>query len=347
MTEQVFITQGENSFTDRDFLTHVLHYGQLDRWVFFEKGEKTPVINSSNSMKIKEGTQVKISETIFVKWLKLNTMVDRSKSRTENFKIKRNITSIAKALGYSDTSGLYRVLQPMYEVGLIDVKEKMFNGKNTVDIIVYPYPVYSDSTVTKLLKCRSWEKRNSLGMALSKRGVKSKKDKKNEVSPVDKSPQVENEENEVFPVDKSPQVSVDKSPQVPVDKSPLSNNNKVSNKNKSSNINKSEKTESELLEEFIQDNKLKDIEIDRLKMKLSLYPSKNKNSFKAYLYKLLLSVKKEIEIEPKGQNLVIGEDHYLKSNSVKKTGVDGNQESNELTEEEGANFLEELLNGNK
>jgi len=114
------VSEGKNELSKRDHLTMVFHYGQLDRWATHEKGDI--VINSDNADDIQQGQKVKLSEILFMKWMKLTTLVDRSVSRKENFHVKNKVATIAKMLGYSHTKGLYKILKPLFEVGLIDFK---------------------------------------------------------------------------------------------------------------------------------------------------------------------------------------------------------------------------------
>ncbi|MFP3836134.1 hypothetical protein, partial [Chryseobacterium sp. SIMBA_028] len=81
-----------------------------------------------------------------------------------------------------------------------------FNDKNTVDIIVYEHPVYSDSKICELVKFRSWEQRESKGMEFSSKGVQARKKKA-----VKKSSQGSAKKSSQASVKKSSQGSVKKS----------------------------------------------------------------------------------------------------------------------------------------
>jgi hypothetical protein len=206
--ETYTIKSGETPLNKRDINTLTLHYGQIDRWVSKNANDKTTLLNTSNREKVEIGERVFISSALFTSWLTLRTRVDRTDKRKIDDHAKGSVKYIASLLGYKDRSGLYKVIKPLYEVGLIEIKEFHSDSQTMVDIIVYPYPVIADSDICDLHKFRKWEDRNSKGMMLSRKGVKARKDKK---SSVDKSTQA--------PVDKSTQGVVDKSTQAPVDKS--------------------------------------------------------------------------------------------------------------------------------
>src|SRR5690606_10580188 len=126
-----------------------------------------------NSDEIEIGQTVKISETLFMKWLKLTTLVDRSSSRKHDYHVRNKLSAVAKLLGYSSTRGLYKVLKPLYEIGLIDLKETTIHSVKMIDIIAYPYPVYRDSPICFLQKTRSWNERESFGFSLSYSGIRA------------------------------------------------------------------------------------------------------------------------------------------------------------------------------
>lgn len=246
------VREGKNELSKRDHLTMVFHYGQIDRWATYEKGDV--VINSDNADNIKEGQKVKISETLFMKWMKLTTMVDRSNTRKEDYHVKNKVSTIAKMLGYSNTKGLYKILKPLFEVGLIDMKETTVGTSKMIDIVVYPYPVYAESQICELVKVRSWNDRESFGFSLSFSGVEAKKnvqkydgEKKSTQGSEQKYTGNENKSTQALEQkytgveNKSTQGVVYKSTQgvVYFCTQPITNINKSTNKNKSSNINKS------------------------------------------------------------------------------------------------------------
>ena len=169
------ISQGQNEFENRDVLTFTMMYGQLERWVSKPLDSNIPVIKDSNMNEIEVGSVVKITDIAFVKWQQLITMVDRSEKRKYDNHVKRSMSSISEELGYSyKGKKIYKIFKPLYEVGLIDIKETKYRGKTVTDIIVYPYPVYADSKICSLVKCRKWSDRRSFGLSLAKKSIESR-----------------------------------------------------------------------------------------------------------------------------------------------------------------------------
>lgn len=325
------ISQGVNELSKRDHITLVLHFGQLDRWVDNDKERNTKVINVSNTKNINIGEIVKLSEATFLKWLKLNTHVDRSSNRKTDFHIKNSIINVAKMLGYSDRSGLYKMIKPLYEVGLLDLKECKLGSRDLIDLIVYPYPIYADTTICNLIKCRSWDNRNSFGIVLSKAGIQARKNKT-----VDKSLQIVEDKSLQDIVDKRLQESVDKSPQRLVDKSLHTNESISLTDNNSSNdsnhlITKLNEKVATSLEIFLNQEKVTDDErlmmIDRL---IGFeFKSLNYESHQKYFLKILHSIRSTVI--SKGQKTVVKKDKLPKAFST------SNQQNQAI---EDAAFLE-------
>ncbi|OIJ22038.1 hypothetical protein BKP45_05005 [Anaerobacillus alkalidiazotrophicus] len=297
MNDFVKISQGINELSKRDHITFVLHFGQMDRWVATDKDDETVIINSTNSTKINIGEVVKLSETLFMKWLKLNTYVDRSVSRKADFHIKNSIENVAKILGYSDRKGLYKVLKPLYEVGLIELTEGKLGTRNLIDIKVYPYPVYSDTTICNLVKCRLWNDRKSFGFLLSKAGIEAKKNKANTRAEYKSTQETENKSTQ-DDVNKSTQGLVNLSTQSPVDKSPHTNesiyliDNNISN-DSNHLINNLDDKVADSLEIFLNQEQVTDDErlmmIDRL---IGFeFKSLNYESHQKYFLKILKSIR--------------------------------------------------------
>lgn len=292
------ISQGFNELSKRDHITLVLHFGQLDRWLINNKEDETVVINSGNSSEIKIGEVVTLSETLFMKWLKLNTHVDRSVNRKADFHIKNSIENVAKTLGYSERKGLYKILKPLYEVGLIDLTEGKLGTKNLIDITVYPYPVYSDTTICNLVKCRLWEQRKSFGFSLSKAGIEAKKNKV-KISAVAKSTQPKRNESTQAVGNRSTQGLVSLSTQSAVAKSTHTNesiyltDNNISNHHLNHLINRLHENTAKSLEKFLNHEKVTDEE--RLIMIDKLigfeFKSLNYESHQKYYHKILNSIR--------------------------------------------------------
>ncbi|MBU8905565.1 hypothetical protein [Desertibacillus haloalkaliphilus] len=351
MTDQVNITEGQNEFSKRDHITMVFHYGQIDRWVSYEKGDD--VIHSDNAEQFTEGHEVKLSETVFMKWMKLTTMVDRTMDRKEDFHVRNKVTSIAKMLGYSSTRGLYKVLKPLYEVGLVDLKETKVGSSKMIDIIVYPYPVYADTPICNLMKVRSWEKRESFGMALSYSGVEARNKSTQESEQKctgDENESAQEQEQKCTGVEnKSAQGAVNKSTQEPVHKSAHTNIYNLSNTNKSSNINNhlSSKLDPSVkitFQKFADEQKMSDDEmttmIDRL---IGFVPnSKKYSSHKKYYAKTLKSIRDN-------DNRQVRKDKLPKSLQYDHQETKENQEPNNSSsfEEEKQRFEEMLAQRKK
>lgn len=298
--EQVRIYQGQNELSKRDHITMVLHYGQIDRWVSFEKGEI--ILNSDNSDQIAIGQEVKISETLFMKWLKLTTLVDRSSDRKQDHHVRNKVTSIAKQLGYSSKSGFYKVLKPLYEVGLIDLKETNIGLIKMIDIFAYPYPIYSDSPICVLRKTRSWNDRESFGFTLANLGVNSRSEQKC-TGEENKSEQVLKQKCTGL-VHKSERELVHKSGRGPVHKSGHSN---IYNLSKDNNISKDhnilshyqelESSVQESLKRFKEEFDVTDDEMTEIILRLENFKPRSKQyaSHRKYLQKTLATVRDEIQ----------------------------------------------------
>jgi len=223
------ISQGQNEFENRDVLTFTMMYGQLERWVSKPLDSNIPVIKDSNMNEIEVGSVVKITDIAFVKWQQLITMVDRSEKRKYDNHVKRSMSSISEELGYSyKGKKIYKIFKPLYEVGLIDIKETKYRGKTVTDIIVYPYPVYADSKICSLVKCRKWSDRRSFGLSLAKKSIESR-NKNIEVS--EKTPDTVSEKTPDTVSEKTPDTVSEKTPDTVSEKTPSNNNNYLSDYN--------------------------------------------------------------------------------------------------------------------
>ncbi|HHY22568.1 MAG TPA: hypothetical protein GX525_11995 [Bacilli bacterium] len=299
------VSEGKNELSKRDHLTMVFHYGQLDRWATHEKGDI--VINSDNADDIQQGQKVKLSEILFMKWMKLTTLVDRSVSRKENFHVKNKVATIAKMLGYSHTKGLYKILKPLFEVGLIDLKETTVNATKMIDIVVYPYPIYAESQICDLIKIRSWNDRESFGFSLSFAGVNARKKSQSENPDEQQEQKYTGEGTKVHKKMEQKYTSpVNKSTQAPVNKSTHTNIYKSTNNNKSTNINKSliDRLDPKIRVSFIQfcekqnigECELNDL-IDRL---IDFIPTSSKfSSHEKYFAKTLQTIREEVRVQSK------------------------------------------------
>lgn len=303
MPDYAKISQGQNEFTDRDPIVLNLHYGQIDRWVSSGKKEEgIKVMKSDNSETIQMGDKVMISETLFMKWLKLTTLIDRTSERRREHHVKSSIKNISFRLGYSDRRGFYKLLKPLYEIGLIDLIETKLNEKNMIDIIVYPHPVYASSNICYLVKCREWEKRNSFGFALSAKGIKAKQEKmlrnKSNEEVENKSTQIPENKSTQGVENKSTQSLENKSTQAPVNKSTLSNDLNISNDSNTPNdsnhlITRLDENTAKSLNSFLNQEKITDEE--RLMMIDKLigfeFKSLNYESHQKYFLKILHSIR--------------------------------------------------------
>lgn len=341
MPDYAKISKGENEFTDRDPIILNLHYGQIDRWIYsgnIEAGIK--VMKSDNSETIQSGDKVMISETLFMKWLKLTTLIDRSSNRKEDFHVKRSIKNIAHRLGYTNRMSLYKVLKPLYEVGLIELKESFREDNKMIDIIVFPYPVYANSNICSLVKCRTWSSRKSFGFGLSALGLKAKEEKKSCQNIQDNNEVVNKSLQE--PVNKSIQGVVNKSIQEPVKKSiqPLvnkslhSNDLNLSNDSNTPNdsnhlITRLDENTAKSLDSFLSQEKINDEE--RLMMIDKLigfkFNSLNYESHQKYFMKLLHSIRTQ-----KPKNFAVKKDRLPKWLSEPKKVNQPDEEDPEFLE---------------
>jgi hypothetical protein len=295
--ETYTIKSGETPLNKRDINTLTLHYGQIDRWVAKNANDKTTLLNTSNREKVEIGEKVFISSALFMSWLTLRTRVDRTDKRKINDHAKGSVEYIASLLGYKGRNGLYKILKPLYEVGLIDMKEFSRGSQTMVDIIVYPYPIISDSNICDLHKFRTWEQRDSKGMMLSRKGVIARKKKREES--LHKSEQEPVHKSEQEPVHKSEQEPVHKSEQEPVHKSEQSNiiitsNDLITSNDFNHHLRKvdniSEKARKSLLDFIISKGIFGDDDlIDKLFNIVSEYPPVT-NSHVKYYEKVLRSI---------------------------------------------------------
>lgn len=108
----------------------------------------------------------KIGNNAFIGWLKLYSLADRRGTSTDTDKwreshVPRSLTSVAKELKMTRAT-LYRtVIRPLWNYGLIDLKEyynEKIKGTSATNIIVYKYPQNKKELETKPLeKIRDYE----------------------------------------------------------------------------------------------------------------------------------------------------------------------------------------------
>ncbi|UTV34889.1 hypothetical protein [Bacillus altitudinis] len=134
----------------------------------------------------------KLGEKSFTLWLRLLTKVDRTDDRKDTVKYSQH--ALAKALGMSYTK-LLRLLQPLYEYGLIDYIEYKASEKAPAceNVVVFEYPQNNpDLDKEPLELCRKWENRTDEKYSFTKKGGRPKKDKEDTpVIPDDILPEVE------------------------------------------------------------------------------------------------------------------------------------------------------------
>ncbi|MFR7272433.1 hypothetical protein ACLVL5_06015 [Streptococcus pneumoniae] len=118
----------------------------------------------------------KLGEKSFTLWLRLLTKVDRTDDRKDTVKYSQH--GLAKALGMSYTK-LLRLLQPLYEYGLIDYIQYKPTEKSQAceNVVVYEYPQNNpDLDKEPLELCRKWENRTEEKYSFTKKGGRPKKD---------------------------------------------------------------------------------------------------------------------------------------------------------------------------
>lgn len=118
----------------------------------------------------------KLGEKSFTLWLRLLTKVDRTDDRKDTVKYSQH--ALAKTLGMS-YSKLLRLLQPLYEYGLIDYIEYKASEKAPAceNVVVFEYPQNNpDLDKEPLELCRKWENRTDEKYSFTKKGGRPKKD---------------------------------------------------------------------------------------------------------------------------------------------------------------------------
>lgn len=139
-SNQTFITQGK--LKREELSLPQLHYIVADDWIN------------------------KIGNNAFIGWLKLYSLADRSNTSTDVDKwreshVPRSITSVAKELNMTRTTLYNTVIRPLWNYGLIDLKEyynEKIKGTSATNIIVYKYPQNKKELETKPLeKIRDYE----------------------------------------------------------------------------------------------------------------------------------------------------------------------------------------------
>ncbi|WP_353856794.1 hypothetical protein [Bacillus sp. Bos-x628] len=117
----------------------------------------------------------KLGEKSFILWLRLLTKVDRTDDRKDTVKYSQH--ALAKTLGMSYTK-LLRLLQPLYEYGLIDYIQYKSSEKAPAceNVVVYEYPQNNpDLDKEPLELCRTWEQRTEERYSFTKKGGRPKK----------------------------------------------------------------------------------------------------------------------------------------------------------------------------
>lgn len=94
----------------------------------------------------------KLGENAYLGWLKFYTWADRSAPDREADIIPMGMKKVAERLGCSEPTLYKTIIRPLWNYGLIDIKEVMMHRTPHKNIIVYEYPQNDPTLATKPLE---------------------------------------------------------------------------------------------------------------------------------------------------------------------------------------------------
>lgn len=119
----------------------------------------------------------KLGNRAFIAWLQFYTFVDRTNSDTKD-SIPKSMKELAKKLEVSEPTLYNTIIRPLWNFGLIDIKEHVIGKTTYKNIIVYEYPQNDPALSTKPLeKIRDYDTDyHSVQKAGGKLGAKKKRE---------------------------------------------------------------------------------------------------------------------------------------------------------------------------
>ncbi|WP_126430062.1 hypothetical protein [Brevibacillus marinus] len=120
----------------------------------------------------------KLGHRAFIAWLQFYTFVDRTDSSTKD-SIPKSMKDLAKKLEVSEPTLYNTIIRPLWNYGMIDIKERLVGKTTYKNIIVYEYPQNDPALSTKPLeKIRDYDRDyHSVQKAGGKLGAKMKQEK--------------------------------------------------------------------------------------------------------------------------------------------------------------------------